>query len=458
MPTNPVLSIDASKVREDGNHLAWDSATADDGSTLTILDQYLLFSDESTASASFVKVSVEGNLHTLLSLTDGVTYLVKLAQETAEEGILFSNTLSLLATSKPAAPVISSIVGKDNGLQIAITHGSDGGSAMSKITFLLADGSDIYTVVKSLSYVSGQPAPSSFLLETADNPAIINDKTFEIACYTTNPRGDSPLSAAQLGTPSNYPDAPRDVAVVVGNQSAVLSFKHPLDFAAYSGHSTLNYEVQYRASGASEWISIIDAVNSLDNVFPSLTLSELSLTNGYIYEFKIRYINDFGEGLFSFVVSGMSYQLASAPVITSAVAGNQQIVVNWSVPSSLGGGVLSKYEIKENSTLVATVNAGSPTSATISSLANGTPYSISIQAFTNVNGVEYGGAIASQYSRTAQGDSPPSPDQVVIPFANPVVSSVSVVGGDTLRASIQLNGRKLLKLHGLALDADPSPS
>ena len=84
MPTNPVLSIDASKVREDGNHLAWDSATADDGSTLTILDQYLLFSDESTASASFVKVSVEGNLHTLLSLTDGVTYLVKLAQETAE--------------------------------------------------------------------------------------------------------------------------------------------------------------------------------------------------------------------------------------------------------------------------------------------------------------------------------------------------------------------------------------
>ena len=113
------------------------------------------------------------------------------------------------------------------------------------------------------------------------------------------------MSAAQLGTPSNYPDAPRDVAVVVGNQSAVLSFKRPLDFAAYSDHSTLNYEVQYRASGASEWISIIDAVNSLDNVSPSLTLSELSLTNGYIYEFKIRYINDFGEGLFSSVVSGM---------------------------------------------------------------------------------------------------------------------------------------------------------
>ena len=36
--------------------------------------------------------------------------------------------------------------------------------------------------------------------------------------------------------------------------------------------------------------------------------------------------------------------------------------------------------------------------------------------------------------------------------------SVSVIGDDTLRASIQLYGRKLLKLHGLALDADPSPS
>ena len=115
--------------------------------------------------------------------------------------------------------------------------------------------------------------------------------------------------------------------MVVGNQSAVLFFKQPLDFAAYSDRSTLNYEVQYRGSGASELISIIDAANSLDNVSPSLTLSELSLTNGCIYQFKIRYINDFGEGLFPSVVSGISYQLASAPVITSAVAGNQQIIV-----------------------------------------------------------------------------------------------------------------------------------
>ena len=57
MPINPVLSIDGSKVREDGNHLSWVSGTADDGSALTLVDQYLLFSDESTASASFVKVS-----------------------------------------------------------------------------------------------------------------------------------------------------------------------------------------------------------------------------------------------------------------------------------------------------------------------------------------------------------------------------------------------------------------
>jgi hypothetical protein len=635
MPINPVLSIDGSKVREDGNHLSWVSGTADDGSALTLVDQYLLFSDESTASASFVKVSVEGTLHTLSSLTDGVTYLVKLAQETSEAGILFSNTLSLLATSKPTAPIISSIIGKDNGLQIAISHSSDGGSAMSKITFLLADGSDIFTVVRNLSYVSGQAAPSSFLLETSDNAAIVNEKTFEIACYTTNARGDSPLSVAQIGIPSNYPDAPRDLGVVVGDQQAVLSFKHPLDFAAYSDHTTLNYEVQYRATGASEWISIIDAISSLGNSFPiSLTLSDLALTNGYIYEFKIRYINEFGIGVFTSVVSGMSYQLASAPVITDAIPGNAEIVVLWSPPSSLGGGVLSKYEVRLDGALSATVNAGSPTTATISSLTNGTSYNISIQAFTDVDGAEYGGAIASQdglipftvpdvpanfqafatdggvslswdkpadngrdisqyqvrkyvvdhldqninaeifiasqasyiasglengtkyrfqvrarneagygsytslveatpftaptvplnfavvaedqqavlsweaptdnggsaltayvvsyidelgntdtqeipanlltytyssltngrsysfnvQSKTALGLSPPSPVQGAIPFSNPVILSVSVIGDDTLRASIQLYGRKLLKLHGLALDADPSPS
>ena len=104
--------------------------------------------------------------------------------------------------------------------------------------------------------------------------------------------------------------------------------------------------------GGSEWISITDAINSLGSSSPiSLTLSNLSLTNGYIYEFKIRYINDFGIGLFSSVASGMSYKVASAPVITSAVAGNAQIVVSWSAPSSLGGGTLSKYEVKLDGTL-----------------------------------------------------------------------------------------------------------
>ena len=69
------------------------------------------------------------------------------------------------------------------------------------------------------------------MLETSDNAAIVNEKTFEIACYTTNARGDSPLSVAQIGIPSNYPDAPRDLGVVVGDQQAVLSFKHPLDYS-----------------------------------------------------------------------------------------------------------------------------------------------------------------------------------------------------------------------------------
>ena len=126
------------------------------------------------------------------------------------------------------------------------------------------------------------------------------------------------------------------------------------------------------------------------------------------------------------------------------------LVLNWSIrrpkseaPSDNGGSALTAYVVSYIDELGNTDTQEIPANLltyTYSSLTNGRSYSFNVQ------------------SKTALGLSPPSPVQGAIPFSNPVILSVSVVGDDTLRASIQLNGRKLLKLHGLALDADPSPS
>ena len=340
MSVNPVLSVDASKVRDDGNHLLWDSAEDDQGNLLTIKDQYLLFSDDAQAVASFHKVSVEGDSHTLLSLTDGVTYLVKLAQETDEAGILFSNTLSLVATSKPSAPTLGTIIGKDNSLQIPITHGSDGGSNMSKITFLLANGSDIFAIVKSLSYVASQPAPSTFTSTTADNANMVNNSTFEIACYTTNVRGDSPLSVAGLGTPSNYPDAPQNLAIFqpsnsyYNDEKQILTWEHPSDYNEYgSTHTVLQYEINYRVSGTDAWST---SQGDLASLSPERRKEISSLTNGTSYDFRIRYINDFGAGQYSSIISSTPFGKVSAVQNFQLVsAGDETLEFSWNEPSDV---------------------------------------------------------------------------------------------------------------------------
>lgn len=90
MPISPSLSIDDALVRSDGASLEWEDATADDGSPLTVISQYLLYSDDSQSVASFYKVPVSGDKHTLLDLVDGTTYLIKLVQE-IDSGLVYSN-------------------------------------------------------------------------------------------------------------------------------------------------------------------------------------------------------------------------------------------------------------------------------------------------------------------------------------------------------------------------------
>ena len=213
MAISPVISIDAALVRSDGTSLQWIDTTDDDGDALTIISQYLLYSNDSQSVASFHKVPVSGDKHTLLDLVDGTTYLIKLVQE-INSGLVYSNLLTVYASSKPSAPSIQSIVGIDNGMTMNLSYSSDGASVMSKVTFLLANGSDIFTIEKDLVYQSGQPAPTTFNLLQSDNAAIVNGATFEVACFTTNDRGDSAISNAMLGASSNLPDAPQNLVTI----------------------------------------------------------------------------------------------------------------------------------------------------------------------------------------------------------------------------------------------------
>ena len=384
MPISPSLSIDDALVRSDGASLEWEDATADDGSPLTVISQYLLYSDDSQSVASFYKVPVSGDKHTLLDLVDGTTYLIKLVQE-IDSGLVYSNLLSVYASSNPSPPSVQSIVGIDNGMTMNLSYASDGASTMSKVTFLLADTIDIFTIEKQLVYQAGQPAPTSFNLTQADNAAIINGATFEVACFTTNDRGDSAISNAMLGAPSNLPDAPQNLATIPAvspsywNQSMWLSWNDPADFSQYSSDPALQYEVQFDIGTAGVWTSVTGDVAAL----PSPRQFQInSLTNGISTQFKIRYINSNGIGAWSSAISATPFNISSGVVGFTAVDGDHQVTLSWSIPSNLGGLPLHQYKLLESTTNTEQMLDSGDTSYIWSGLTNGVSYSFTLTPVT----------------------------------------------------------------------------
>jgi hypothetical protein len=392
----PVLSIDTSLVRSDGTSLIWGDTTDDNGDPLTIISQYLLYSDDSQSVASFYKVPVSGENHTLLDVVDGTTYLIKLVQEIAS-GLVYSNILSVYASSKPSPPSIQSIVGIDNGMTINLSYASDGASVMSKVTFLLADSTDIFTIEKDLVYQAGQPAPTSFDLLESDNSAIVNGASFEIACFTTNSRGDSAISNAMLGSPSNLPDSPQSLATLppispeYWNQSIWLSWSDPADFSQYSSDSTLQYEVQFDVGASGVWTSVTGEVSALPS---PRQLKINSLSNGVSTQFKIRYINSNGIGAWSSIISATPFNISSGVVAFTAVDGNEQISFSWAIPTNLGGLSLDRYYIMDTTgNNSANLNA-SRTSYVWDSgnFINGSSYNFSLTPVTiDGNGVRWNG-------------------------------------------------------------------
>ena len=113
--------------------------------------------------------------------------------------------------------------------------------------------------------------------------------------------------------------------------------------------------------------------------------SNLGLTNGSTYTFKIAAINSIGTGPQSNETSpGLVYVAPGAPTGVSGVAGNTQVVLSWTAPVSNGGRAITKYTVTPyiGATAQTPVDSvGTGTTKTITGLTNGTAYTFKVRAY-----------------------------------------------------------------------------
>lgn len=192
------------------------------------------------------------------------------------------------------------------------------------------------------------------------------------------------LYSSNPGSSVSTPGAPTSVSGTRANASVALSWTAP---TSDGGAAISGYKVEYSSNSGSTWTS---ATNNTGSTSTSYTAT--GLTNGTAYIFRVSAINSAGTGTASSNSSAVTPSTTpGAPTSVAGTAGNAQVALTWTAPTSTGGAAISGYKIEYSanngsSWTTATSNTGSTsTSYTATGLTNLTTYLFKVSAI-NVAG------------------------------------------------------------------------
>jgi hypothetical protein len=259
--------------------------------------------------------------------------------------------------------------------------------------------------------VTASPGPLTMKVGASTTSAVVvgtlNGTGYTFTVHATNAAGDGPESLpSNRVTPAAPvpPGAPTSVTATAGDAWAAVTWTAP----ASQGSSAITGYVVTSSPGGLTVTAGADATGTVVT----------GLTNGTTFTFTVHATNAAGSGpesSASNAVTPLAPAPPGAPLGVLAYAGNAQALVMWTAPAA-GSGAITGYTVTSSPGGLTTAAGPAATSAVVTGLTNGTPYTFSVRA-TN-----------------AVGDGPSSsPSNVVIPFM-PVPpgapQGVSAVGGN----------------------------
>ncbi len=197
------------------------------------------------------------------------------------------------------------------------------------------------------------------------------------------------------------PDAPTIDATSLGNGQVIAVFTAP----SYNGGAPIT-DYKYSSDNGTTWTSAGTAISPI-------TIA--GLTNGTTYNIKLRAVNSAGDGTPSAAVAVTPYTVPGAPTIGTITAGDAQLSIPFTAPTSDGGSSITdyKYSTDNGTTWTSAVTRTSP--IVITGLTNGTAYNCKLRA---VNAAGDGTASTSVAATPAQ-PAPPSSSSGSAPTPGP---------------------------------------
>ena len=317
-----------------------------------------------------------GTTHVLTGLTDGTTYTFTVAaQNIVGTGPQSAASNAVTPGMLPGAPTIGTATAADSQATVNWTApASDGGSPITS-----------YLVTPYNGEVAQAPVTSAGNGVSKVVTGLANGNTYTFTVAAVNAVGTGPQSAASNTVtptgPITVPAAPIITAATAGNAQVSLSWTLPA-----SGGSPITGYVITPYIGATAQTPIAPAGTTTSYVVTGLT-------NNVAYTFTVAAVNAIGTGPASAAsqpatpVPPGTNTPPGPPTIGTATAGNGQVSLTWTAPTSDGGSPVTSYAITPyiGSTPQSQVNTfGAGTSRTISGLTNGTTYTFKVAAVNNL--------------------------------------------------------------------------
>jgi titin len=357
--------------------LTW-TTPASNGSPITDYEY------RTNSSTTFKSLVTTGNTKTITTtsengpLLNGTSYTVYIrAVNAINPGPESLSGLAATPNTVPDAPVLSSAIPGDKSITLTWTTPASGGSAITDYEYS-TDGSTF----KSLATTSNTKTITT--TSAAGSVQLANGTTYTLFVRAINAVNPGPASQAGVtATPVAVPDAPVVSLATPGNASIALTWTTPTS----NGSPITDYE--YRTNSSTTFKSLV----TTGNTKTITTTSENGpLVNGTSYTVYIRAVNAINPGPES--ISGLTATpntVPDAPVLSSAVRGDQSITLTWTTPAS-GGSAITDYEYSTDGStfksLATTSNTKTITTTSAAGsvqLANGTTYTLFVRAINVVN-------------------------------------------------------------------------
>lgn len=289
---------------------------------------------------------------TISGLTNGASYTAVVYSRYSSGSVASDPSATVIPFTVPAAPAAPSASRLAAGsVRVTWTAPSDtGGRAVTSYT------------------VTCTPActPTTSASLTADLVGLTNSESYTFKVAATNARGSStPSPASTAVTPYGPPTAPQNVQGTRGNAQLTITWQEPNS----DGGSTISSYTATANPGGQQctWNS------------GPLQCTITGLTNGTTYSVSVTASNANETPSPAGTVSNLTpATVPSAPVAT-AVAGDRQATVTWSVPSN-GGSAITGYTATSSPAGKTCTGGASDTSCIVTDLSNGTAYTFTVTA------------------------------------------------------------------------------